>query len=621
MASGTAKPLESHPLLGSAKLRQTLSKTRKVNTLINAVKKFQDENGIKMDTLPPALQLLDLHKIKRGDLYEQAAMDISERVVARIRALGENGSPDSIKKLEDQLEKCFDLFPLPQFREIVLENLKQLPKIPENYLDTIMNDRAFYDACPLTVQQQIWLRKNDLFVEAFSPLIESYLKRKQDLLLSVEPSNTNFFTFETTKARRQWQEIKDLIKYCGNHEELFKSMTTYIRELFASTGDTMLCSLRYELIMAAHDAGIETLVKSDPCHDFAWCLEACMRDKHLESHQITRLRHMLDTFQKSSYESVVDMAMIAGDVHVIHFFCSLTVKKLRDSGGAHLPRDMPSVVIMVRVLSFGCAAKDLVTKKVQPTEVFDTVFVNRFLAEFQTLMVEDCTRAEMMRKKKDAEEELDLSNLLTKPSDQLITFLKASRLAALLWYHCCLDMLPSKKRIGDLRGLARYMEVLPLLRDNIVCSGVWCHLIFHRLLHSNQYEAALADPVIYSAVIEQLLLKNLLVDRCVKYQLFKLISQIGFIWGQPHCMTLMRDFDFFKSANHPDMEYFIEEYNKLRERIFPKQFEGVMEGPMDQETAARLASVPQVPTPTGAVPPPPPVPQYAVFGPNPHHPL
>ncbi|KHJ87352.1 hypothetical protein OESDEN_12874 [Oesophagostomum dentatum] len=237
-------------------------------------------------------------------------------------------------------------------------------------------------------------------------------------------------------------------------------------------------------------------------------------------------------------------------------------------------------------------------------------------------MVEDCTRAEMMRKKKDAEEELDLSNLLTKPSDQLITFLKASRLAALLWYHCCLDMLPSKKRIGDLRGLARYMEVLPLLRDNIVCSGVWCHLIFHRLLHSNQYEAALADPVIYSAVIEQLLLKNLLVDRCVKYQLFKLISQIGFIWGQPHCMTLMRDFDveFFKSANHPDMDYFIEEYNKLRERIFPKQFEGVMEGPMDQETAARLASVPQVPTPTGAVPPPP-VPQYAVFGPNPHHPL
>ncbi|KIH49749.1 hypothetical protein ANCDUO_20175, partial [Ancylostoma duodenale] len=208
--------------------------------------------------------------------------------------------------------------------------------------------------------------------------------------------------------------------------------------------------------------------------------------------------------------SVVDLAMIAGDVHVTHFFCSLAVKKLRDSAGAHLPRDMPSVVVMMRVLSYGCAAKDLVSKKIQPAEVLDSVFINRFLPEFQTLMVEDCTRAEMLRNKKDLGEELDVSNLLTKPSDQLITFLKASRLAALLWYHCCLDMLPSKKRIGDLRGLARYMEVLPLLRDNIICSGVWCHLIFHRLIHSNQYEAALADPAIYAAVIDQLLLKNLL---------------------------------------------------------------------------------------------------------------
>lgn len=66
-------------------------------------------------------------------LFFQAAMDISEHVVARIRALGENGSPESIKKLEDQLEKCFEMFPLPQFRQIVLENLRQLPKIPEKY--------------------------------------------------------------------------------------------------------------------------------------------------------------------------------------------------------------------------------------------------------------------------------------------------------------------------------------------------------------------------------------------------------------------------------------------------------------------------------------------------------
>ncbi|KAK5968675.1 Negative elongation factor B [Trichostrongylus colubriformis] len=304
MATDSSKSLENHPILGTIKLRQALTKTRKVNTLLNAVKRFQEDNAIKMDALPPALQLLDLHKIKRRDFYEQAAADISEHVVARIRALGENGSPESIRKLEEQLEKCFDLFTLPQFRHIVLENLKQLPKLQDRYLDSIMHDRDFYNACPLSVKQQIWLRNFDLFKETYRPSIDSYLKRKEDLLLSVEPTPTNFFTLETTKARRQWQEIKDLILFVGNHEELFLAVMTFVRELFATTGNVMLCSLRYELIMAAHDASIEGIVKADPCHDFAWCLEACMRDKHLESHQTNRLRHILDTFPKSSHEVV-----------------------------------------------------------------------------------------------------------------------------------------------------------------------------------------------------------------------------------------------------------------------------------------------------------------------------
>ncbi|PIO71198.1 hypothetical protein TELCIR_06910, partial [Teladorsagia circumcincta] len=285
----------------------------------------------------------------------------------RIRALGENGSPESLRKLEEQLEKCFDLFYLPQFRNIVLENLKQLPKLQDRsvsnnhiykavrqYLDSIMNDRDFYDACPLSVKQQIWLRNLDLFKEAYRPSIDSYLKRKEDLLLSAEPTATNFFTFETTKARRQWKEIKDLITFVGNHEELFLAVMTYIRELFAATGDVMLCSLRYELIMAAHDASIEGIVK-------------------------------------------------AGDLG----------------------------------------------------------------------------------------EEFVVSNYLSKPSDRLITFLKA--------------------------------------------------------------------------------------DRCAKYQLLKLISQIGYIWGQPHCVTLLKEYDieYFTRAGHEDLDYFIGEYNKLCERLMPKPIENM----------------------------------------------
>src|SRR3569623_1436703 len=38
----------------------------------------------------------------------------------------------------------------------------------------------------------------------------------------------------------------------------------------------------------------------DPCHDFAWCLDACVRDKHLDSQQTNKLKILLDTGKKSS---------------------------------------------------------------------------------------------------------------------------------------------------------------------------------------------------------------------------------------------------------------------------------------------------------------------------------
>ncbi|VDM67281.1 unnamed protein product [Strongylus vulgaris] len=88
-------------------------------------------------------------------------------------------------------------------------------------------------------------------------------------------------------------------------------------------------------------------------------------------------------------------------------------------------------------------------------------------------------------------------------------------------------------------------------------------------------------------------------------------------------MTLMKDFDveFFKSANHPDMDYFIEEYNKLRERIIPKPFEGVMDAEMEQISPSKPAPVVQAVPPLGPASPAP-VPHYNIFtSPGPHHPI
>lgn len=48
----------------------------------------------------------------------------------------------------------------------------------------------------------------------------------------------------------------------------------------------------------------------DVCHDFAWCLDACVRDKHLDAQQTTKLKNILESAKKlptevrEAYESV-----------------------------------------------------------------------------------------------------------------------------------------------------------------------------------------------------------------------------------------------------------------------------------------------------------------------------
>lgn len=68
--------------------------------------------------------------------------------------------------------------------------------------------------------------------------------------------------------------------------------------------------------MAAHDSSVDSILKKgiyivirylywiflDPCHDFAWCLDACVRDKHLDPQQMNKLKNILDNCKKSTVE-------------------------------------------------------------------------------------------------------------------------------------------------------------------------------------------------------------------------------------------------------------------------------------------------------------------------------
>ena len=80
---------------------------------LKAISDFQEENSIHLPTLKPALNLLDLHGIKRLDFHLSIADELKENLVKRVEDLAASISKDhsneDLKKLEDLLDKSFPL--------------------------------------------------------------------------------------------------------------------------------------------------------------------------------------------------------------------------------------------------------------------------------------------------------------------------------------------------------------------------------------------------------------------------------------------------------------------------------------------------------------------------------
>ncbi|CAG9541115.1 unnamed protein product [Cercopithifilaria johnstoni] len=569
--------LENQNIDGSRRLRHLLMTC---SDPIDTIKNFQERNSIKLPALNPALRLLDLHNIRRTEFHEEAANDISDLLLAKIRDLGAAGTIESVQLLEKQLEKSFKLYRVPSIRPFVLETLKQLPKAPDRYLKVIVTDREFYDSCAVTVRQQIWLENDSLFMDAILPVIDSYIDEKQKVMQIVDQSPTNYFTCETTRSRRQWPQILELMAIVGQQEPLYRRLNNVVRERFLKSADAIYCSLRMELVMSAHDLNIESVIRSDPCHDLAWCLDACVRDKHLDAQQTNKLKNILESTKKTKAEVTGDLAMIAGDAHVIHFLCSMAVKVLRDSAlhaTGQLPRELIPLQLLLRLLSFGASAHSILSANdVTVLQNIDPLIFTKFLASFTTLMVEDVIRHELIRAPDEIIDENPASDFLSDPSEEMLSFLKTDVTCALLWIHYFLDVLPSKRRASDLPGIMRYMKALPGLKCKIAFCDPWMHLIIHRLLQSASSDHILSTEQGSHFIVEEYLLKG--VDRYpgVKYHLLRIVHLLWFSVGEFRSRLILdkiapeKMFELDGHEVESDRKRYSQEYHRIRTKMTEK---------------------------------------------------
>lgn len=251
----------------------------------------QQENRVRISSMQPALPILDLHGISRAEIHGSMFQKMQEKLLEKVDKLDTKG-------LTKLLDRCFRFIGTSELRNVCLRIMQKLPEIDEKYLLHISENRELYSACPLEVKQQIWQTNQGFFGEAVSPILDQYIAEKESILFTTHDGEKKLASFLSLspKARRQSLLVQELVHMIGTAQPLYTTLLQFLRTLFLRTHISHYCTLRADILMTLHEKESK-VCSQDPCHKFAWCLDACIRAEQVDSKKSRELYSFLQAIE------------------------------------------------------------------------------------------------------------------------------------------------------------------------------------------------------------------------------------------------------------------------------------------------------------------------------------
>ncbi|CAI9716771.1 negative elongation factor B [Octopus vulgaris] len=439
--------LEDLGMAGGEFLREALTNC---SDPLLAIEEFQSENGILLPSLKPALPFLDLHGMRRLDFHTSVVEELREKLVQKISNLANSADEDRFKKLEALLQKCYPAIKVKTLRPVVMCILKHLPEIKEDYLVQIAANRQYYEEAATEVKRQIWQDNQSLFGDEVSPLFSQYIKEKEETLLGHENS-TSVFYMPSPRMRRQGEVVQKLVHMIGRSLQLYDMVLQFLRTLFLQTRNTHYCTLRAELLMALHDLEIQEICSVDPSHKFTWCVDACVRERFVDTKRARELQGFLHSIKQSQEQLLGDLAMILCDPFTLHTISLSTVKALQHCINFELlPRDNHDLILLVRLMALGFAAWDMIDSQVFKEPKLGPEIFSKFLPYVVNMLVDDQLRSLNAR----------LSDAppvqVAAPPDLFLTVLKLTNVGSMIVMYYTLQVTRQKDKPA-------VMSILPAL--------------------------------------------------------------------------------------------------------------------------------------------------------------
>ncbi|XP_019366012.1 PREDICTED: negative elongation factor B [Gavialis gangeticus] len=439
---------------------------------LKAIEQFQTENGVLLPSLQSALPFLDLHGTPRLEFHQSVFDELREKLLERVSAIASEGKVEErYKKLEDLLEKSFSLVKMPSIQPVVMCVMKHLPKVPEKKLKLVMADKDLYKACAVEVKRQIWQDNQALFGDEVSPLLKQYILEKENILFSSDISVLHNFFSPSPKTRRQGEVVQKLTQMIGKNVKLYDMVLQFLRTLFLRTRNVHYCTLRAELLMSLHDLDISEICTVDPCHKFTWCLDACIREKFVDNKRARELQGFLDGVKKGQEQVLGDLSMILCDPFAINTLALSTIRNLQELVGQDtLPRESPDLLLLLRMLSLGQGAWDMIDSQVFREPKMEPELITRFLPMLMSFVVEDHTFT--VDQKLPSEEKGPIPYPSTIP-EAFTKFLQENRIACEIGLYYVLHITKQRNKNAFLRLLPALIETF----SDLAFSDIFLHLL------------------------------------------------------------------------------------------------------------------------------------------------
>uniref|UniRef100_A0A023FVC8 Putative negative elongation factor b negative elongation factor b n=1 Tax=Amblyomma parvum TaxID=251391 RepID=A0A023FVC8_AMBPA len=438
---------------------------------LRAIEEFQEENGILLPSLRPMLPLLDLHGVCRLDFHTSVREELKERLLQQIENLGKQEGREKEKKLKEMLQKSFPVIKVPALRPVVMCILKNMDHVEEKYLKQLVNDKTLYKECDVQVKRQIWQEHQSLFGDEVLPLLSQYIREKEEALWSPLASSSSSssssaggggggaeastFFGSSPKQRRQGAVLQQLLVMVGRNVVLYDMVLQFVRTLFLRTRNVHYCTLRVELLMALHDLEIQDITAVDPCHKFTWCLDACIREKNVDTKRSRELQGFLDSIKRGQEQVLGDLSMTLCDPYAINFLAQSAMKIINHLINIDgLPRDNQVLVLVLRMLSLGLRAWDMISTQQYKEPKLDVQLVTKFLPALMSLMVDDQVRSLSSRlPQDDRESAITTIEHSGPPPDAYQAYVQENAVASMLAVYYTFHTARQRDRTGVMRVL------------------------------------------------------------------------------------------------------------------------------------------------------------------------